>query len=71
MHVQQGKKAETIQKRCTKNFTQQKWIECLVGQEWEDLGKTEDVIEMAEDFNRKVKAALDVCTMEENKKLRN
>jgi hypothetical protein len=67
--VQQEKKAETIKKRCMKNFTQQKWIECLAGKEWEDLGRTEDVNEMAEDFNNKVKAALDVCAPWKNIKI--
>jgi len=46
-----------------KNFTQHKLIECLVGQDWEDLGKTEDV-------NNKVKAALDVCAPWKNIKIR-
>jgi len=67
--VQQEKKAETIKKRCMKNFTQQKWIECLAGKEWEDLGRTENVNEMAEDFNNKVKAALDVCAPWKNIKI--
>ena len=68
--VQQGKKAESIQKRCLKNFTQQKWLECLAGKEWEDLGRTEDINEMAEDFNNKVKEALDVCAPWKNVKIR-
>jgi hypothetical protein len=69
IRVQQEKKAETIKKRCMKNFTQQKWIECLAGKKWEDLGRTEDVNEMAEDFNNKVKAALDVCAPWKNIKI--
>jgi len=68
--VQQEKRAETIQKRYMKNFTQHKLIECLVGQDWEDLGKTEDVNKMAEEFNSKVKAALDVCAPWKNIKIR-
>jgi len=52
-----------------KNFTQHKWIKCLAGKEWEKLGRTEDVNEMAEDFNNKVKAALDVCAPWKNIKI--
>ena len=59
--AQQAKKATTIHKRSMKNFTQQKWIECLAGQEWEDLGRTDDVNEMAQYFNNKVVEALDEC----------
>ena len=34
-----------------------------------DLGRTEDVNEMAEDFNNKVKEALDVCASWKNVKI--
>jgi len=67
--VQQGKKAESIQKRCMKNFTQQKCLGCLARKEWEDLGRTEDINEMADDFHNKVKEALDVCAPWKNIKI--
>ena len=53
-----------------KNFTQQKWLECLAGKQWEDLGRTEDINEMAEDFNKKIKEALDACAPWKNVKIR-
>jgi hypothetical protein len=59
--VQQAKNNTTIRKRCMKNFSQQKWTGCLAGKEWEDLGKTEDVNEMAQYFNKRVVEALDEC----------
>ena len=42
-----------------KNFTQSNWIQSLVETEWEKLGETEDVNEMAECFNANVTKALD------------
>jgi len=59
--VQQAKNKTTIHKRCMKNFTHQKWTVCLAGKEWEDLGKTEDVNEMAQYLNNRVVEALNEC----------
>jgi len=53
-----------------KNFIQQKWLECLGGKKWEELGRTEDINKMAEDFNNKLKEALDVCAPWKNIKIR-
>jgi hypothetical protein len=44
-----------------KNFTQSNWIQSLVETEWEKLGETEDVNEMAECFNANVTKTLDIC----------
>jgi hypothetical protein len=44
-----------------KNFTQSNWIQILVETEWEKLGETEDVNDMAECFNANVTKALDIC----------
>jgi hypothetical protein len=66
--AQQAKNNTTIHKRCMKNFTQQKWTGCLAGKEWEDLGKTEDVNEMAQYFNNRVVEALDECAPWKNTK---
>ena len=52
-----------------KNFTQQKWTRCLAVKEWEDLGKTEDVNEMAQYFNNRVVQALDECAPWKNIKI--
>jgi hypothetical protein len=57
------------EKRCMKNFTQQKWTRCLAVKEWEDLGKTEDVNEMAQYFNNRVVQALDECAPWKNIKI--
>jgi hypothetical protein len=57
--AQQAKNNTTIHKRCMKNFTQQKWTGCLAGKELEDLGKTEDVNEMAQYFKNRVVEAPD------------
>jgi hypothetical protein len=67
--AQQAKNNTTIHKRCMKNFTQQKWTGCLAGKEWEDLGKTEDVNEMAQYFNKRVVEALDECAPWKNIKI--
>ena len=50
-----------IVKRSMKNFSQTKWIQCLVEKEWEKIGETEDVNLMAEYFNANIKQALDIC----------
>jgi hypothetical protein len=67
--VQQAKNKTTIHKRCMRNFTQQKRTGCLAGKEWEDLGKTEDVNEMAQNFNNRVVEALDECAPWKNIKI--
>ena len=54
-------KARTIYKRSMKNFNSQDWNRCLAGKNWEELGRTEDVNEMAELFSREVNEALDIC----------
>ncbi len=69
--AQQAKNNTTIHKRCMKTFTQQKWTGCLAGKEWEDQGKTEDVNEMAQNFNNRVVEALDECAPWKNIKIQN
>ena len=55
--------------QCMINFKQQKWIWCQAGKEWKDLGKTEDVTEMAKYFNNKVIESLYECARWENIKI--
>jgi len=50
-------------------FHTKKWTGCLAGKQWEDLGKTEDVNEMAQYFNSRVVEALDVCAPWKNIKI--
>ena len=42
-----------------KNFTQEKWLECLVRQNWENLASTDSVNEMVKSFNINLQTALD------------
>ena len=44
-----------------KSFTKEKWKECLMRGEWEKLGQTEDLEDMAKDFTVIVTEALDEC----------
>ena len=50
-------------------FHTKKWTGCLAGKQWEDLGKTEDVNEMAQYFNNRVVQALDECAPWKNIKI--
>ena len=44
-----------------KNFNVQAWNETLAKQKWENIGKTEDVAEMANILSSLVNEALDEC----------
>ena len=51
MKGERKEKAKTIHKRSMKNFNSQDWNKCLAGKNWEELGRTEDVNEMADLFD--------------------
>ena len=48
---QEKNKPKIIYKRCLKNFTKEKWKECLTMKRLERQGETEVVETMARDFN--------------------
>ena len=58
-NVQQNKEFRKIRKRCMKNFTQEKWVNSLVNQQWEDLAQTDNIHEMTNSFNINLQKALD------------
>jgi hypothetical protein len=45
------RKEKIIVKRCMKEFTKEKWMDCLAGREWERLAETEDLEDMTKDFS--------------------
>ena len=53
-----------------KNFTQEKWKQQLAMKDWEKIGETEDVNEMAQHFNEQVIEALDECAQTKEMKVR-
>ena len=53
-----------------KNFTQEKWKQQLAMKDWEKIGETEDVNEMAQHFNEQVIEALDECAPIKEMKVR-
>ena len=57
----QKQKQKTIIKRSMKNFTEQRWKECLVRKNWEKLAETEDIEQMTEDLTKLITEALDEC----------
>ena len=65
------RKMKTITRRCTKNLTKEVWCKSLILKNWEDLGLTEDIDEMAEKMNEHVLAALDQCAPIKTFKVRN
>ena len=42
-----------------KNFTQEKWLQHLAGKNWEAIGETENIEEMAKKFSGLMNEALD------------
>ena len=52
---------KSIVKRSMKNFSEENWKSCLLQQDWEKLGRTEDVHEMADMFDENISKALDEC----------
>ena len=58
-----SKKKEKIvikkRKRSMKNFTQEKWLQHLAGKNWEAIGETENIEEMAKKFSGLMNEALD------------
>ena len=70
--TREKRKAEQkfVRKRCMKNFTQEKWKLQLAMKNWEKIGETEDVNEMAQHFNEKVIEALDECAPIKEMKIR-
>lgn len=51
-------KHKIIYKRSMKDFTVQKWKDCLIQKRWERLGETEDVEEMSKDLTYLITEAL-------------
>ena len=52
---------KTVTRRCVKHLTKESWSESLIMKNWEDLGQTDDVDEMAVKMNIHVLDALDQC----------
>ena len=57
----QKQKQKTIVKRSMKNFTEQRWKECLVRKNWEKLAETKDIEQMTKDLTELITEALDEC----------
>ena len=53
-----------------KHFTKESWNQNLAGKNWEDLGTTEDVEEMASMFGNCVEKSLDECAPWKETKVR-
>ena len=66
----QQKKFKTIKKRCMKDFTKEKWILNLAGKKWEDLGRTDDVEDMALIFGNLIEDSLNECAPWKETKVR-
>ena len=65
-----GKENGTIRKRIFKHFTQEKWLQCLVKQQWEELCLVDDLTQMVNTFDSFVRDALDECAPYGNIKMR-
>ena len=55
------RKDKTIYKRSMKDFTTNKWKECLVKKGWEKLAETEDIEKMTKNFTEMIVEAMDEC----------
>ena len=62
---------KTVTRRCTKSFTKESWCNNLNMKNWEDLGSTEDIDEMAKIITTFVTESLDECAPVKIFKIRN
>ena len=71
-HLQKkAPKMKTVTRRCTKSLTKLSWCNNLVMKNWEELGTTENVEEMAEIITKLVSESLDECAPLKSVKIRN
>ena len=61
---------KVVTKRCMKNFTKENWNRSLARGEWEKIGQTEDVNEMAAILNEQITKSLDECAPMKEFKIR-
>ena len=61
MPGKQYTKPRKVYRRSWKKVSKNEWNTCLATQNWEDIGKTEDVEEMANIFNKNITTAQDTC----------
>ena len=64
-------KMKTVTRRCTKFLTKESWCNNLITKNWEELGKTENIDEMAEIITSLVSESLDECAPVKTLKIRN
>ena len=70
-HHKKAPKMKTITKPCIKTLTKSNWCLSLLNRNWEELGQTEDVEDMAEIINKLVTESLDQCAPIKSFKIRN
>ena len=64
-------KMKTVTRRCCKSLTKESWCNNLIAKNWEELGSTENVDDMAKIITNLVSESLDECAPVKTFKIRN